>query len=561
MKKLIPILLLCAFTGCASTATTTGDTTTLTKEELCVEKGYCPDSSYSGKELVDRVMFSANYSNSSLSGVDLSSKNLFMTDFSNSNLQGAVFTNANLSWANFRGADITGADFTGALISYANFDNVNVGGTIFDNTIGSSTVISDTIMANSSWKGSVIVRDQTPDYIPVDALVCSQVCVVPGSMSPDTGASLRIADYVEQDKAVNQIIATYRLSPTVVTRLYGYSGDAIVETLGRGYSQIAAVTASLIVVSEILPEAVNDQTLINSIDYTLWVSTLEEPNRRQVAYRDARKVADYIVAKTMVDGFSARVQTYTRGKETDWVPTPPAFNPPTEPGWGSLKTFKDESLACKVNAPNYEIKKEADYVFDLSQKLSDDQKNAARFWDDGRGRTSTPAGHWHTTGLYLLVADALAGSKSIESVMLNLAYIDMAMADTIIKVWEGKYLYRTQRVATTIQETNPSWRPYILNPPFPSWPSGHAAISTTAATLIHSIVGDMSYTDPGWGSSPTSLKMLNVSPRSFENVLSAAEEAGLSRVWGGIHIMADFYEAKATSKCIADAYSEYLVYP
>ena len=560
MRKLIPILLLCIFTGCASTTTTTGDAKTLTKEELCIEKGYCPDSSYSGKELVDRVMFSSNYSSSSLSGVDLSSKNLFMTDFSNSNLQGAIFRNANLSWSNFRGADITGADFTGALISYTNFENVNAGGTKFDNTIGSSTVISDTTMTNSSWKGSVIIRDQTPDYIPADALVCSQVCAVLEDASPDTGAPLRVEDYIEQDKAVNQIIATYRLSPTMVTRLYGYGGDAIVETLGRGYSQIAAVTASLTVVSEILPEAINDQTLINSRDYTLWISTLEEPNRRQVAYINARKVADYIVAKTMADGFTDRVKTYTPGKETDWAPTPPAFNPPTEPGWGSLKTFKVGSSGCKVSAPNYEIKKEADYVYDISQNLSDDQKNAARFWDDGRGRTSTPPGHWHTAGLYLLVADALSGSKSMESVMLNLAYIDMAMADTMIKVWEGKYLYKTQRVATIIQETNPSWRPYILNPPFPSWPSGHAALSATAATLIHSIIGDVSYTDPGWGSSATSLKMLNVSPRRFENVLSAAEEAGLSRIWGGIHIMADFYEAKATGKCIADVYSKYLVY-
>ena len=559
MRKILPVLLLCVSAGCAGVVTSVNEAPTSVNEALCVEKGYCSNSSYSGKELVDRVMFSANYSNSNLGGVDLSSKNMFMTDFSNSNLQGAVFANANLSWANFYGADITGADFTGALLSYANFDNVKAGGTKFDNTVGSSTIISDTVMRNSSWKGSVIIVDKTPNYLPKDALVCSPVCVVPTSIVPDTAAPMLIKDYIEQDKAVNQVISTYRLSPTVVSRLYGYSGETVIETLSRGYSQIAAVAATLTVVSEILPDAVNDQTVLNSRDYALWVSTLKAPSRRQAAYRDARNVADYIVTKAAADGFTDRVKTYTPGKETDWKPTPPAFNPPTEPGWGSLKTFKVGSSGCKVGAPDYDINKEAAYVYDLSQKLSDDQQNAARFWDDGRGRTSTPVGHWHTAGVFLLAADALDGSKSVESIMINVAYIDMAMADTMIKVWEGKYLYKTQRVATTIQETDPSWRPYIINPPFPSWPSGHAAISATASTLLHSIIGDLSYVDPGWGSNRTSLKMLNVQPRRFDNVLSAGKEAGMSRVWGGIHIMPDYYEGVDVGKCIATEYSKHLV--
>ena len=559
MRKILPILLLCVFAGCASVETSRNEASTSANEALCIEKGYCSNSSYSGKELVDRVMFSANYSNSNLSGVNLSSKNLFMTDFSNSNLQGAVFANANLSWANFHGADITGADFTGALLSYANFYNVKAGGTKFDNTVGSSTVISDTVMQNSSWKGSVLIMEKTPNYLPKDALVCSPMCVVPTSIVPDTTAPMLIGDYIEQDKAVNQVISTYRLSPPIVSRLYGYSGETVIETLSRGYSQIAAAAASLTVISEILPDAINDQTVINSRDYALWVSTLKAPSRRQAAYRDARKVADYIVTKAAVDGFTDRAKTYAPGKETDWIPTPPAFNPPTEPGWGSLKTFKDGSSACTVNVPDYDVNKEAADVYNLSQKLSDDQKNAARFWDDGRGRTSTPIGHWHTAGLFLLGADALGSSKSVESIMTNLAYIDMAMADTMIKVWEGKYLYKTQRVSTIIQETDPSWRPYIINPPFPSWPSGHAAVSTTASVLIHSIIGDSSYVDPGWGSNRTSLKMLNVQSRRFNSVLSASKEAGMSRAWGGIHVMADYYEGVYVGKCIAAEYSKHLV--
>lgn len=558
MRKIAIALLLCITSGCA-TASESVNEVSLTKEALCADKGLCSNSSYSGKDLADKIMFSADYSDSDLEGVDLSSKNLFMTDFSNSNLKGAIFTDANLSWANFYGSDLTGADFTGALLSYANFGGVESTDVTFDNTIGSNSVMTALLMQNSSWVGSVVIRDDDPIYSPKDALVCSPGCTISVDIPADTMEPLRIEDYIEQDKALNQLVSWQRLSPTVVSRLYGYSGKAVVETLDRGYSQVSAAAASLTVVSEILPDVINDETIINARDYTLWTSTLKTPYRRQAAYRDARKVADYVVTKAAGDGFAERETTYAAPTEMDWQPTPPAFNPPTEPGWGQLETFKESSLLCKVNAPAYDAQKEAAYVYDLAGKLSDDQKNAARFWDDGRGRTSTPIGHWHVTGLFLLAADALGSGKSTESVILNLAYMDMALADTMIKVWEGKYLYKTQRVSTAIQETDPSWRPYIINPPFPSWPSGHAAVSATASKMLHFVVGDTSYVDPGWGSDRNSIKMLNIQPRRFDSVLDAGKEAGMSRVWGGIHIMADYHEAVNVGQCIAYKYYENLV--
>jgi len=558
MKKFALMLMAGMIAGCAGTPG--GETEVVeNREKLCADTGYCPGSSYTGEDLVNRVMFSANYRDSNLEGVDLSGKNLFMTDFSNSNLRDAVFTNSNLSWANFTGADITGADFTGSLLSYANFGNATYGGTKFDQTIGSYTVIGEGLMKDSSWRGAVILADSPPASAPGEALVCAPGCVVPPNVLPDTLEPVRFEDYIEQDKAINQLVSWQRLSPPVVSRLYGYSGRAIIETFDAGYSQTTAITASLTVVSELLPEVINDQTIINSRDYALWASTLETPGRRQAVYRDARKVADQVVAAANKDGYAERSKDYNPAGEGDWARTPPAFNPPTEPGWGNLRTFDKEAALCKVNPPKYDPATESFYVYDLSKKLSEDQKDAARFWDDSRGRTSTPVGHWHVSGIYLLVTDALKNSKSVESVMTNMAYIDMAVADTVIKVWEGKYLYKTPRPSTIIQETDPSWRPYIINPPFPAWPSGHAAVSATASTMLHTVIGDLPYTDPGWGSDRNSIRMLNIKPRNFKNVLDAGREAGMSRVWGGIHVMPDYLEGLDLAECITDKYSGRLI--
>lgn len=77
----------------------------------------------------------------------------------------------------------------------------------------------------------------------------------------------------------------------------------------------------------------------------------------------------------------------------------------------------------------------------------------------------------------------------------------------------------------------------------------------TASELLYSYGVTTDYTDPGWGSDSLERDSLGVTPRKFENVKEAAKEAGMSRIWGGIHIMPDYYASRTIGECIAKVYS------
>jgi len=80
---------------------------------------------------------------------------------------------------------------------------------------------------------------------------------------------------------------------------------------------------------------------------------------------------------------------------------------------------------------------------------------------------------------------------------------------------------------------DPTWAPLWNTPAFPSYISGHSTFSAAAAAALDSLFGnDFSFTDSG---DPTE----NLAPRHFNSFDQAAQEAGMSRIYGGIHFMSD----------------------
>ena len=78
---------------------------------------------------------------------------------------------------------------------------------------------------------------------------------------------------------------------------------------------------------------------------------------------------------------------------------------------------------------------------------------------------------------------------------------------------------------------DPKWKPFLQTPPFPEYLSGHSTISTTAAVILSHLFGEnFSYED-------TVENRFGLSPRSFKSFKQAANEAAISRLYGGIHFM------------------------
>jgi membrane-associated phospholipid phosphatase len=135
----------------------------------------------------------------------------------------------------------------------------------------------------------------------------------------------------------------------------------------------------------------------------------------------------------------------------------------------------------------------------------------------------------------------------------TLALLNLALADAGIAAWDAKYHYDTWRPIDAIrraaEDSNAltvaavTWSPLLKTPAFPSFVSGHSTFSAAAATVLTHLYGDrvsfMSTTDPQSGLTQRPLAPELIATRSFTSFWQAAEEAGRSRIYGGIHYAFD----------------------
>lgn len=259
-----------------------------------------------------------------------------------------------------------------------------------------------------------------------------------------------------------------------------------------------------------------------------------------------RVAAEAILASRQSDGSGATYAYPGSSAPGQWRPTPPAFAPGVLPQWPFVTPFA-LARADQFRPPAPPALTSAEYAADVEEVRllgraegavrTPEQTLIARFWADGAG-TATPPGHWNQ-----VAADVARqrGSSLAENAHL-FALLNIAMADAGIASWEAKYSYGLWRPITAIREADldgnptteadPSWIPLLATPPFPSYTSGHSTFSGAAAEVLSFIFGDdTSFT--------TDTDDLPGVVRPFTSFVQAAEEAGRSRVYGGIHFEFD----------------------
>jgi hypothetical protein len=244
-------------------------------------------------------------------------------------------------------------------------------------------------------------------------------------------------------------------------------------------------------------------------------------------------VATVILVARAHDGSAAVVQPPGGSGPGVWVPTPPAFLPYLLPQWGFVIPFGmrsssqfrppgPPSLDSQQWAADYEEVKELGPVEGSTR--TPDQSEIALFWADGAG-TETPPGHWNS------IAQTLAEGRgnTMEENARLFALLNIAMADAAICAWDAKYTFNFWRPVTAIAFAELNWMSFIVTPPFPDYTSGHSTFSAAAATVLPLFYGteDLPFTT-GSDSLPGVF-------RSFSTCFDAAEEAALSRIYGGIH--------------------------
>ena len=260
-------------------------------------------------------------------------------------------------------------------------------------------------------------------------------------------------------------------------------------------------------------------------------------------------VADHILAWSQKDNYkeTRSFDKYALSDETGtWKPTPPAYMRAIEPHWNKIRPFIIDSAAQFKPAPPVSFStdkesrfyKEALEVVEATRKLSAEQIEMANFWDcnpfkmNVRGHVMfatkkiSPGGHW-------INITRLASRKAkADFVKTAEAYaiLSIALADGFISCWDEKYRSNTIRPETYInQYIRAGWIPLLQTPPFPEYTSGHSVISTASAVVLTKLFGDsFSFADS------TEIEF-GLPVRVFPSFKAAAEEAAISRFYGGIH--------------------------
>jgi len=272
----------------------------------------------------------------------------------------------------------------------------------------------------------------------------------------------------------------------------------------------------------------------------------EEIANRSVAY--GRLIASEIYEFSKTDGqemaFINNFPNFTIPKgDGKWVPTPHQYIPALQPFWGSVRTFFPNNAQLTQpppppafsTDPNSTFMKSTLYMYDACINKDKDQSHIAHFWDDRPGFSPTPPGHSFSILRQALEIDNTNLAKAVEAY----ARLGMAQHDAFVSCWLTKYEYNLIRPVTVLRETtDPEFLPDIITPPFPEYTSGHSVQSGAMSAVLTSMFGDnFEFTDRTHEWRVSELQLWWGEPRKFKSFKQAADEAAISRIYGGIHYM------------------------
>ena len=375
-------------------------------------------------------------------------------------------------------------------------------------------------------------------------------------------------------------------SPPVASRAFAYLGIAAYEATASGSPDLQSLAGQLHDLTPLPPRAAgkayDDAVIINAAmahaARNLFTHTgptgqralaaMAKKMQREVAaglpqdvvalseaYGEA--VSGHILAWSQGDG-GAVVENMGFPLEyaltpgpAHWVPTSTIAQQqfPLLPDWGRNRTFAmPNGAACPLPAaldysedPNSAFYKEAIEVYETVNTLTPEQRAIARFWSDDPMLSPTPPGHWISIALQVLEREQADLDRSVET----LARLGVALADAFIGCWDAKYKYDLVRPVTYIRRLiDQKWETLLITPPFPEYPSGHSTQSGAAAVVLAGLFGE------AYAFEDRAHEADGLIPRKYPSFWAAAEEAGISRLYGGIHFRAAIARGLEQGKCI-----------
>lgn len=276
----------------------------------------------------------------------------------------------------------------------------------------------------------------------------------------------------------------------------------------------------------------------------------DSPERAQ-GVRLGQEVAERIFALRKDDGAAAQVAYQFASGPGVYQATPPMNASPVLPHWRSLRPFiitGARQFAWHGPPPLAS----AGFARDFNEV----KRIGGRSSIERTNEQTAIAIHWAGSEVPPLnaVARAAAAAKGLglaDSARL-FALLNMAMADSLIAGFEAKYAVNYWRPVTAIRNgdldgnaatvQDAAWSSYIVTPPHPSYISGHSGVAGSAAAILSDAFGDASPLCIGWASLD----------RCWGSYGAAADDAAMSRLWGGIHWRFDNEAGTALGRSVAE---------
>jgi hypothetical protein len=244
-------------------------------------------------------------------------------------------------------------------------------------------------------------------------------------------------------------------------------------------------------------------------------------------------------------------------------------------GLTSASQFRPDhgpAMSVVKGKPNSDYLKQVDLQLKYSAGLTDTHKVIAEYWEDLPG-TETPPGHWSVFAQWVSRRDHNTIDQDAKLFMV----LTNALLDASITAWDAKRVWDSVRPITAVhwlkqgqltqawggpyQGTKTirgeDWQPYqpagFPTPPFAEFLSGHSTFSAAAAEVLKDMTGSdtfgLSVTIPA-GNSTVEPGAVPASPvtLSWKAFSGAADQAGISREYGGIHFDDGDFEARKSGQ-------------
>jgi hypothetical protein len=401
--------------------------------------------------------------------------------------------------------------------------------------------------------------------------------------------------YHESFKALTDVIVHDIFSPPVASRIYTYASVAGYEAARWQDASMPSFSSSI---KHFPPMTVPDTSLEYSYEMASTLAMLrvgkalifsEDSITRQIqkaeAFYKKTGMPDDVYSRSAIlaDSVAAHVLRWSskdnykqsrsfpkyslQNDASTWKPTPPGYMDGVEPSWNKIRTVMMDSASQFMPArpTKYDVSKGSQY-YNETMEVYNSVKNAtpemieiANFWDCNPYKLNvtghvmhatkkiSPGGHWIN-----ITATACRKAK-LDFVHSTRAYaaVSIGLFDAFISCWDEKYRSVATRPETVINENiDPEWVPLLQTPPFPEYPSGHSVASGAASVILTHIFGDnFAFTDE------TEVEF-GLKPRSFTSFKQAADEASVSRLYGGIHFMPAITNGVSQGRAIGELVSQ-----